>query len=174
MATERPNSGAVFSEDRRYRLQLWRVWDDSKPMMGAVGLNPSIADATRNDPTITREIRRAAENGFGGLVKVNLYTFIATDPKDLWAAQKRGEDIVGSCGNVELQSLHLSCPTILLAWGAGAPRDRVAIALQLLTADSEEFPPAPKLVHLGLTKDGQPRHPLYVRADQPLLPWGLP
>ena len=50
---------AVFSQDRKYRYVLTRVWDKNKPMLVFVGLNPSIADETKDDPTIKKCIKFA-------------------------------------------------------------------------------------------------------------------
>ena len=52
-------SGAVFSDCQRYRYRLWRTWDSSKKPLVMVMLNPSIADAEQNDPTVERCQRRA-------------------------------------------------------------------------------------------------------------------
>ena len=51
-------SGACFSNDRIYRYSLWRRWDNG-PTLNFICLNPSTADETRNDPTVTRLERRA-------------------------------------------------------------------------------------------------------------------
>ncbi len=87
---------AYLSEDRRYRYSLTRLIAD--PQYGClgederggtvtfVGLNPSTADETTDDPTIRRCIRFAREWGFDRLKMVNLFAYRATDPRDLWAA----------------------------------------------------------------------------------------
>ena len=45
-------SGAVFSDCRKFRYALWRMWDEDKPLVMIIGLNPSTADEKVNDPTI--------------------------------------------------------------------------------------------------------------------------
>ncbi|PHM62792.1 DUF1643 domain-containing protein [Xenorhabdus ishibashii] len=45
---------SAISEDGLYRYDLWRVWDESKPNVMFIGLNPSTADHEINDNTITR------------------------------------------------------------------------------------------------------------------------
>jgi len=64
---------AVFSRDGRYRYALRRVWDDGKPAVLFVGLNPSTADAHRDDATIRRCTRFARDWGFGQLLVGNLF-----------------------------------------------------------------------------------------------------
>jgi len=75
--------GAIFSDDRKYRYVLWRVWNTGKPILGCVGLNPSVANEFKNDPTITRGIVRADRNGFGGFIMTNMYGLVSTDPNTL-------------------------------------------------------------------------------------------
>lgn len=61
-------NGAKMSPEKDYRYALWRVWDDSKAMF--IGLNPSTANETENDPTIRRVIRFARDWGNGDLFKL--------------------------------------------------------------------------------------------------------
>ncbi len=83
---------ANLSECRKYRYALWRTWDKSKPYAMFIGLNPSTADETENDPTINRCINYSKDWGFGGLCMVNLFAFRATDPSDMMASK----DPIGS------------------------------------------------------------------------------
>ena len=76
------NTGAIFSDCRKYRYRLWRKWDDG-PALAMLLLNPSKAAEIENDPTIVRQSRRAKRLGFGRLVVINAYAFIATDPADM-------------------------------------------------------------------------------------------
>lgn len=75
------NTNAILSEDRKYRYVLSRIWDESKPMVMIIGLNPSTADETKNDPTIIRCIDFAKSWGYGGVYMLNLFAFRATLPK---------------------------------------------------------------------------------------------
>ncbi len=68
-------SGATFSKDFKHRYKLWRRWDQRKPIVTFIGLNPSRADAITNDPTIRRCIDFAKQWGMGGLIFCNLYSF---------------------------------------------------------------------------------------------------
>ena len=86
---------AKFSECGRWRWWLTRTWDESLPMAALIGMNPSTANATENDPTVGKEINFVRSWGFGGLLKLNAYAFKATDPKDLYSARTRGVDVVG-------------------------------------------------------------------------------
>lgn len=74
---------AYLSDCRRYRYWLLRVWDDSLPVMANFGINPSTADESANDPTIRKDIGFATRLGNGGLLKLNVCAYRATDPKNL-------------------------------------------------------------------------------------------
>ena len=45
-------SDATISRCGNYRYVLKRTWNDRMPALGIVGLNPSTADATVDDPTV--------------------------------------------------------------------------------------------------------------------------
>lgn len=142
----------------RYRYHLWRTWDD-RPRVLFVGLNPSIADAEVDDPTIRRCIRFAHDWGYGGLWMANLYAHRSTDPKGLCTV----EDPVGDQNDDWLSHLALRAELTIVAWGAwpGPYPHRPAHVMDLITAPHV----------LGLTKHGAPRHPLYMRADSRPIPW---
>ena len=72
--------GAVLGDDGEYRYQLSRIWDEDKPVAGFVMVNPSTADATQDDRTITRCVKYANGMGFGKLVVANLFAVRSSDP----------------------------------------------------------------------------------------------
>jgi len=127
-----------------------------------VMLNPSTADAERNDPTIRRCIAFAARERFGGVEIFNLFAFRATAP----AVLKAASDPVGPDNDHHLRDLFARHRTILAAWGAhGAHRGRAEAILRLAAGLGVT------LTCLGRTAQGQPRHPLYVKGDSALLPF---
>lgn len=157
--TEIVDKSARFSPCRRYRYELWRVWDPEKPYAMFIGLNPSTADETEDDPTIRRCIRFARDWGYGALCMANLFALRATDPKVMLAdPEPEGPD-----NDDTLRRLAGHACIVVAAWGAhGGHRKRDQWALVEI----------PNLYHLGMTQGGQPRHPLYLRADtrpQPML-----
>jgi hypothetical protein len=139
--------GATFSADRRYRYRLWRRWDRSRSVVLFVMLNPSTADGRRDDPTIRRCIGFARAWGFGGVEVVNLFAYRATDPRELG----RVGDPVGPHNDRYIRRAIRRSRLVVLAWGARARARRL---LSLRRAHC-----------LGLTRAGQPRHPLYLRGD---------
>lgn len=146
-------SGAVFSECRRYRYRLWRTWDATKPSLVMVMLNPSIADASQNDPTVERCQRRALTMGYGGLQVVNIFSLVSTDP----AALYNTGDPVGPGNDDAIRQAVKNAGMVLCAWGNhGAYIDRARRVVTLL----REAGVAPYC--LGTNADGSPKHPLYV------------
>lgn len=149
---ERARSSAVYSDCGAYRYALTREWGDGGRLL-FVMLNPSTADERRNDPTVERCERRARALGFGAMRVVNIFAFRATDPRVL----RRAPDPVGPGNDRVLADSVGWSDMVLCAWGAhGAHRgrgDQVEENLRSLT---------PRLWHLGLTRAGAPRHPLYI------------
>ncbi len=147
-------SSAFYSECETYRYGLRRTWAASGPTILYVMLNPSTADELRNDPTIERCERRARQLGFGTMSIANLFAYRATQPKDL----KRAKTPIGPENDALLQEWHGQADMTLAAWGVhGEHMDRHNAALGLFSGP---------LHHLGLTKAGLPRHPLYVAYTQ--------
>ena len=143
----------------RYRYALWRVWDTRRPTVLFIGLNPSTADAIEDDPTIRRCIRFAEDWGYGRLAVANLFAFRATRVADLQEAKHP----VGRANNRWLTRLAAESDLCVAAWGDGGRylgRDGQVVAL---LHDMQCF---------GVTASGAPRHPLYVRADATLRPFG--
>lgn len=154
------NRGAVIEGDHRYTLT--RQWGDGARCT-FIMLNPSTADATKDDPTIRRCLGFARRLGCESSVVANLYAYRATNPFDLWKAA----DPVGPLNNRYLIDVALDAERngtpLIAAWGALAKRDRVLDVLRL--------PGMQRLSALGVTKSGAPRHPLYLGADAELRPW---
>ena len=146
---------AEISRDGRYRYALRRVWDEKRPAVLFVGLNPSTADAERDDPTIRRCMRFASDWGFGQLIVANLFAFRTSSPRVL----RRARAPVGPSNDRWLRRLTAEADVTVAAWGnQGALLDRDREVLQLLQN--------PRC--LEMTKRGCPRHPLYVRASAEL------
>lgn len=155
------DSGADFSPCRNYRYALWRRWEHNAPYVMFVGLNPSTANEHEDDPTIRRCKRFAADWGYGAIYMANLFALRATDPKDMLAHN----DPIGSDNDSTLIALARGAGAIVCAWGAlGNHLERDERIKALLSPYD--------LKCLGTTKQGQPRHPLYIRADKPLEAFG--
>ena len=144
---------AVFSPGGLYRYELKRQWDERLGTVLFVMLNPSTADATVDDATVERCIGYAMRWGYGTLLVGNLFALRSTDPKKL----RRVSDPVGPGNDAALKGLVERADLVVAAWGAhGALRDRDRHVLDLLEVQWHV---------LAETKAGQPRHPLYLKAD---------
>jgi hypothetical protein len=143
-------SDAIFSEDRKYRYALIRIWDEEKPKIMFIGLNPSTANENQNDPTIRRVISFAKGWGYGGVYMLNLFAIVSSKPEILLTC----ENTVGENDNY-LEMFGSKSKDILFAWG------NFKEAQQRAKIVCEKFD---KAVCLGLNKNGTPKHPLYVPA----------
>jgi hypothetical protein len=152
---------AIISDCGQYRYLLTREGEPSGFPLPFLMLNPSTADASLDDPTIRRCRGFATANGYGGILVANLYALRSTDPSGLWTHA----DPVGPENDHWLTNLAVCEPFIVCAWGTNAKPDRVRHVVDLMKGHGV------RLVCLGTTKDGHPRHPLYVRGDQPFIDW---
>lgn len=154
---------AVISDCGLYRYSLTRKWGEA-PLLPFIMLNPSTADAQIDDPTVRRCIGFARREDTGGIIIVNLYAFRSASPQALWkASDPIGPDCDLWIAHAAIESKPLP---IICAWGAHAREDRWADVAFNLNICARR-----RLVCLGRTREGKPRHPLYVRADQPLEPF---
>lgn len=155
-------SVAIYSDCEKYRYCLTRIWDDTGKRAVFVMLNPSTATEIENDPTVERCERRSRALGFGGFKVCNIFAYRATDPKDM-RAQKN--PIGRSNDKIILDAVNWA-DYIICAWGThGAYLGRGQVVEALLRV--QEKP----LLHLGLSKQGHPKHPLYISYSQQLELW---
>lgn len=151
------NGGAEFSDCRKYRYKLWRIWDANKPLIAFMGINPSTANETEPDNTIKRVISIAKSNGFGGIYMINLFGLVSTDP-DLLLTHP---DPLGD-NDRHIDEVQGLVSGIVCAWGAfGQAKQRAR----------EVYPRIGNPLTLLVLKDGSPKHPLYCKKDTVLLPF---
>jgi hypothetical protein len=150
-----------LSEDRVYRYQLVRsTGHPNQALVNFVGLNPSTADESSDDPTVRRLIGFARRHAFGFLILTNLYAFRVTDPRAL----KFAADPIGPENFRYLAAAARYSHRIVPCWGAlGAAqgRGREVLAMLQRLGDIRVF---------GLTKGGEPMHPLYLANESELKP----
>ena len=159
---EKPMSkGAIISDCGIYRYLLWRTWDEDEPVLLVIGLNPSTADETADDPTIRRCVGYAKTWGYGGLRMVNLFAYRATSPDEMI----QYPDPVGDLNDeiiLDTANDGITHAT-LVAWGnRGSHLDRDKQVLRLITHEP---------YCLRVTAQGQPEHPLYLRKDLRAIPY---
>lgn len=153
-------TNAILSPCEKYRYALTRRWSDG-PQVLFVMLNPSTADATADDPTIRRCIGFAKAWGFGSLAVGNLFSFRTVSPHIL----RQSAEPIGELNDFWLGTLNEKSTMTVAAWGNHGKLRMRGKTVKLMLGE----------VHtLGLTKTGQPRHPLYVAANTPPFIWNQP
>ncbi|WP_353473074.1 DUF1643 domain-containing protein [Salipiger sp. H15] len=153
-------SRALYSACGAYRYGLERAWGGAGGQMVLwIMLNPASADERCNDATLERCERRARAMGFGGMRVANLFAFRAGTPAKLRCAAAP----VGPENDALLLRWHAQARMTLAGWGMhGAYLGRGAEIAARLEGE----------VHvLGLTRDGHPRHPLYLPYAAQPRPW---
>jgi hypothetical protein len=166
--TDEERSGAVISPCGQYRYHLWRRWDELLPTMVWVMLNPSTADDKEDDPTIRKCIGFAKRHGCGGISVRNVFALRATDPAEIL----KHRDPFGPDNETHLLAArNVSLLTILvLGWGSRQAGKRLKSYYQR----AENCCIVNKPYCFGTTKDGDPKHPLYLPYDSEKVLWTIP
>ncbi len=151
---------AKFSECRTFRYSLKRVWNHSGSKVLFIGLNPSKADESVDDPTIRRCIKFAKEWGFGGLCMVNLFAFCTPDPSDLLKVK----DPIGPENDIILKKLIAESDEIVLVWGNNG---------SFLERNKKILKQIKNPRCLKVNKNGAPSHPLYLKGDLKPIPYSV-
>lgn len=174
-------SAAIISADKQHRYLLSRSWDSKKPTITFICLNPSRADAIRNDATITRCINFSADWGYGSMHFVNLYSIRTpyVTRKQLDVAPKiEGENFnplleilpvaIGSeCNEWLIYAIKRSL-TVVCAWGSWDFTTVRAKEVYDMILQHGRGP-----VCMGTNKAGTPKHPLYLPKTTKLIPFTL-
>jgi len=165
MAIVASASGAGFSPCRRWRYTLWRRWDELRPAVNFLMLNPSTADEVDLDPTCARAQGYAMRWGYGALIVTNVFAWRATDPR----AMKAADDPVGPRNDHAIVAAAREAALVVCAWGNDALHlGRAARVLELLKQ-------AGRPLHvLKLNAGGQPAHPLYLDGRLKPARWAAP
>ena len=146
-------NGAEFSPCRKYRYTLWRIWDDTKPFVMFIGLNPSTANETKLDNTIRSVSRISKFNNYGGFYMVNCWAYVATDPCDL-----KHDPMFDEWNNNKLSITAGKCKDVVFAWGNfNIVKDN--------GRDAELKVMFPNAKAIGFNKNGSPKHPLFQKGE---------
>lgn len=147
-----------------HRYRLFRRWKEALKRAVFIGLNPSVANALRDDPTVRVCMGFADRWGCGEFVIVNLFGLIATDPAEL----ATHPDPVGVANDGFIYEAAREADILVAAWGDGGGRlgaARARAVMGILACRDVRC--------LGITKSGAPRHPLRVAYSTPLVPYVL-
>lgn len=151
------NKGAEFSDCGKYRYALWRIWDDSKPIVMFIGLNPSTADSEEDDPTIESVARISKHNGYGGFYMMNLFGIISSKSEILkQVADAQGDNLKWHREIID------RCKDVVFAWGNF--KEAVEVSKDFISG-------YPKALCIKKNKNGSPVHPLYQKETSILKPF---
>lgn len=145
------NTSAIISNCGQYRYELHRIWDEEKPLVLFIGINPSTADATNDDNTSRICMNYAKRWGYGGLLLGNLFAYRSTKQSAIFSVL----DPIGAQNDLSLQKLQSEAALVVCAWGnQGTYKNRDKDVLAFI-----------KNPHcLRKLKSGSPCHPLYKSA----------
>ncbi len=168
----------MFSKCGSYRWILKRELLVGKKTVVFIGLNPSKANSFNNDRTLTRIINFCSRWNYKSIYIINLFGLISKTPLQL----SKSKDPIG--GNNDLITLitlqfwrkNINCD-LWLGWGDkgqlnGRDRGVLKIIKNLSELKSNENNYSKRILSLGLSKKGNPRHPLYMPNESLLRPFG--
>ncbi len=149
-AAEPVRRWADLSECLTFRWLLGRAWGDG-PRIAWLMLNPSTADASADDPTLSRVTAFSRRWGFGSLVVVNQHPFRSPHPSALaaWLAAGEGVEAAAAANAARVAEALSGSRSVVAAWGAGGDPE---LGRKLLAGRDA--------VCLGRTASGAPLHPL--------------
>jgi hypothetical protein len=155
---------AKFNDDHTHRLILGRLWNESSSKIMFIGLNPSKADDVENDNTVRRLIKFSQNWGFGGFYIGNIYSYIATEPKDMikYYSQLPNSQVK----KLQKANLHQVidrasiCSMTVFCWGANVDQDDPWVEIVIRRFKNAYC--------FGKTKDGHPKHPLFLASHTQL------
>ncbi len=155
--------------DGHYRYWLERRWADGPACLFCM-LNPSTADHLKDDPTIRRCMGFAKAHSCSALWVVNLYAWRSTTPEDVLKAP----DPVGPANDDHIAYYASKAMMIIAGWGSLGRWDRAQLVMHLLQRGGKEGTRANRQVYcLGRTKNGMPKHPLYVEGKAVAAPFEM-
>ena len=162
---------AVISPCGLYRYRLERTVAMDGPVYAFFGINPSTADASLDDATVRKWIGFTKRWGGSRLIVGNVWPLRATDVRQL-ATATRWLDI-GRENTRHVLAMTTEADILVPCWGDRAKVPRVMHnelddLLSLLRGTGKP------VMHLGLSKGGDPRHPLMLGYDTPLTRWEMP
>lgn len=163
------HGSAVLSPCGAYRYRLERHKLSGAGAIAWIMVNPSTADATEDDATIRKVIGFTERLGGGWAIVGNKFAYRATDVNEL----KTARDPRGPDNNMHLKQIMAEAPLVIAAWGPLAKLPKhLRRRWETICGIADVL--GVQLMCLGTAQDGQPRHPLMLAYDTPLMPWRRP
>jgi hypothetical protein len=157
---------AVLSDCGLYRHRLERVVGDSGPTFVFIGVNPSTADHEVEDQTTMKWRGFVSRWGGSRYIAVNLFDYRATDVNELARVARPRSD----ASDDMLRAAIAEADEIVPCWGDRAKlpqrlRPRIEAVKGILRECGK------RVRVLGLTKGGDPKHPLMLGYNTQLQDW---
>ena len=155
-------SEAIYSPCKNYRYSLSRTQLKAKKFILFILLNPSTATEFKNDPTIARCQKRSQLLGYEAFTICNLFAFRTKSPKIM----KNFSEPIGPENNRIINEILNKASKVICAWGNHGTHLNQADRITKIIKNS-----GTRAYHLGLTKNNQPMHPLYIKYNKKLIKW---
>jgi hypothetical protein len=157
---------ALLSDCGLFRWRLERDIQLSGIVVALIGVNPSTADATVNDHTITKDIGFGIRNGWRKIIKGNVFAFRATDVNRLRTVGNHRHEQNAQ----HLRQIAADVDMVIPCWGARGklPRElrpQIDTTVALLRSSGKP------IMTFGFTASGDPLHPLTLAYSTPIQPW---
>lgn len=156
---------AVISECGHYRYRLSREVQSEGKTFAFFGINPSTADASLDDATVRKWRGFSLRNGARRFLVGNVFSYRATDVNTLATVQVEGDEHWPNIFQI-IEDADVLVP----CWGA---RGKVPPRLHPYIDDllNEILSSGKPVLHFGKTSSGDPKHPLMLGYDTPMVPW---
>lgn len=159
---------AVFGgANEEYRYRLSRTWDAKKPSALFVLMNPSTADPICDDPTVAKCCKFAKAWGYGGIVVANTFAYRCTDQRGLIKV----DDPVGPENDEHIIQMAKDAAIVIFAYGKPKYKQLHSRGPGIARLILEKAKVTPHV--LGLSIDGTPQHPLYLKETLKPVVWNL-
>ena len=157
---------AIISDCGLFRYRLERSIAKQGIVIAFFGVNPSTASAEIEDQTTMKWRGFSKRNGARKYIAGNLFSFRATDVKELAAAN----DPIGPDNARHIAAIIEDADVLVPCWGN---RSKLPKPLRVhMERIGQLIRTAGKPVRtFGLTKSGDPRHTLMLGYDTPLIEW---
>jgi len=159
-------SSAVISQCGQYRYRLDRTVGMDGPVYAFFGINPSTADAQLDDATVRKWIGFTKTWGGSRFIVGNVFAFRSTDVRRLASAH----DPVGSDNAAHVFKIIADADVLVPCWGSTdkVPKD---LRGEFFTMTLRLIDSGKPVMHLGMTRSSDPKHPLLLGYGTPLVPW---
>ena len=100
-----------YNQAKNNRYELWRIWNNQKPLILFILLNPSTADDKNDDKTVKKLIGFTKKYDFGGFYIGNLFSYISSSPNPKKFVHNEIKNIN------HIKRMKKKCKKVIVGWG---------------------------------------------------------